>query len=329
MLNACIIGTGSAFPEKALLNNDIGEFVETSDEWIIRRTGIKERRVSLKNGESTADLASLASKKAMEMAKVSPEELDMIVVGTVTADRLVPSAGCMVQQIIGAKNAAAFDVSAGCSGFLYALTVAENAIRSGACKTILAIGVDRISTILNWKDRGTCILLGDGAGAVIVKASEKEKGILSSHLKSDGNLWELLYSKEGNTYIPECLEGLKPKSSYLVMDGNRLFKKAVNSLTDIAKQALKHNGLSAEDIAILVPHQANLRIIQATAQNLNIPYEKIYVNVDRYGNTSAASIPLALDEANRKGLIKKDDYVLLITFGAGITWGGTLLRWCF
>jgi 3-oxoacyl-[acyl-carrier-protein] synthase-3 len=329
MFNACIIGTGSAFPDKALLNNDIGEFVDTSDEWIIRRTGIKERRISLKNGESTADLASLASKKAMEMAKVSPEELDMIVVGTVTADRLVPSAGCMIQQIIGAHNAAAFDVSAGCSGFLFALTIAQNAIHSGACKTALAIGVDRISTILNWKDRGTCILLGDGAGAVVVKASEKEKGILSSHLKSDGRLWELLYSKEGNTYIPECLEGLKPKSSYLVMDGNRLFKKAVNSLTDIAKQALKQNNLTCEDISILVPHQANLRIIHATAQNLDIPFEKIYVNVDRYGNTSAASIPLALDEANRKGLIKKGDYVMLITFGAGLTWGGTILKWCF
>ncbi|MBA3036365.1 MAG: ketoacyl-ACP synthase III [Desulfobacterium sp.] len=329
MFNACIIGTGSAFPEKALSNSEIGEFVDTSDEWIVRRTGIKERRISLKAGEGTADLAALASQKAMEMAKVSPEELDLIVIGTVTADRLVPSAACMVQQIIGAQNAVAFDVSAGCSGFLYALTTVENAIRSGACRTALAIGVDRISTILNWKDRGTCILLGDGAGAVVVKASEKETGILSSHLKSDGRLWELLYSKEGNSYVPECLEGLKPKSCYLVMDGNRLFKKAVNSLTDIAKQALKQNNLSAEDISILVPHQANLRIIQATAQHLDIPFEKIYVNVDRYGNTSAASIPIALDEANRQGLIKKGDYVMLITFGAGITWGSTVLRWSF
>ncbi|MGB5158577.1 beta-ketoacyl-ACP synthase III [Desulfobacterium sp. N47] len=329
MFNACIIGTGSALPEKALLNSEIGEFVDTSDEWIVRRTGIKERRISLKEGEGTADLAALASQKAMEMADVSPEELDLIVVGTVTADRLVPSAGCMVQQILGAQNAAAFDISAGCSGFLYALTTVKNATCSGACKTALAIGVDRISTILNWKDRGTCILLGDGAGAVVVKASEKETGILSSHLKSDGRLWELLYSKEGNSYVPECLEGLKPKSSYLVMDGNRLFKKAVNSLTDIANQALKQNNLSGEDISILVPHQANMRIIQATAQSLDIPFEKFYINVDRYGNTSSASIPLALDEANRKGLIKKGDYVMLITFGAGLTWGSTVLRWCF
>lgn len=329
MFNACIIGTGSAVPEKVLLNSEIGKIVDTSDEWIIRRTGIKERRISLKEGESTADLASLASQKAMEMANVSPEELDMIVVGTVTSDNRVPSAACMVQQIIGAPNAAAFDISAGCSGFLYALTTVENAICSGTCRTALAIGVDRLSTILNWKDRGTCIIMGDGAGAVVVKASEKEKGILSSHLKSDGRFWDLLYSTDGNYYVPECLEGLNLKSCYLVMDGNRLFKKAVISLTDIAKQALKQNGLTGKDISILVPHQANLRIIQATAQNLDIPFEKIYVNVDRYGNTSSASIPLALDEANRQGIIKKGDYVLLITFGAGLTWGSTVLRWCF
>lgn len=329
MVNACIMGTGSAIPEKALLNSEIEGIVDTSDEWIIRRTGIKERRISLKDEEGTADLASRASQKAMAMANISPEELDMIVLGTVTADRLVPSAACIVQNIIGAHNATAFDISAGCSGFLYSLTTVENAIRSGACKTALAIGVDRISTILNWKDRGTCILLGDGAGAVAVKASEKEKGILSSHLRSDGRFWDLLYSTEGNSYVPECLEGLKPKSCYLVMNGSRLFKKAVTSLTDIAKQALKYNGLSGDDISILIPHQANLRIIQATASNLDIPIEKIYVNVDRYGNTSSASIPLALDEANRKGLIKKGDCVLLITFGAGLTWGSTVLRWCF
>ncbi len=327
MVNACIVGTGSAIPEKVLLNDEIGETVDTSDEWIVRRTGIKERRISLKKGEGTADLASLASKRAMEMADISPEELDLIIVGTVTADRLVPSAACFVQQLLGAHNAVAFDISAGCSGFLYALTTVDNAIRSGTCRTALAIGVDRISTILNWKDRGTCILLGDGAGAVVVKASEKDKGILSSHLKSDGRFWELLYSTEGNSYIPDCLEGLEPKSCYLVMEGNRLFKKAVTSLTDIAKHALKHNNLSSDDISILIPHQANLRIIQAAAQNLDISYEKIYINVDRYGNTSAASIPLALDEANRKGLIKKGDYVLLVTFGAGLTWGSTVLKW--
>jgi 3-oxoacyl-[acyl-carrier-protein] synthase-3 len=328
MLQARIMGTGSSIPKRILSNKDLEKIVDTTDEWITRRTGIKERRISAKGGEeSTTDLATQASLKALEMAGISPRSLDMIVVGTVTPDRQFPSTACMVQHALNADNAAAFDVSAGCSGFLYALSVVDNAIRSGTCGTALVIGVERLSAILNWRDRNTCVLLGDGAGAIVVASATECGGVLSTHLKSDGTLWELLYSSDGNPYIPETLQGIDTKPFLLSMDGHRLFKKAVECLSSIAKEALQQNSLSSEDINLLVPHQANIRIIQATAKNLRIPTEKVYTNIHRYGNTSSASIPIALDEANRDGLLRKGDHVLFISFGAGLTWGSSIVRW--
>ena len=324
-----ILGTGSSTPKRILSNKDLESIVDTTDEWITRRTGIKERRISSKGGkESSADLTTRASVKAIEMAGISPSTLDMIVVGTVTPDRQFPSTACMVQEALGAENASAFDLSAGCTGFLYALSMADNAIRCGTCRVALVAGVERLSTVLNWRDRSTCVLLGDGAGAVVVASTKEEKdGILSTHLKSDGSLWELLYSSYGNSYTPEILQGIDIKPFQLSMDGNRLFKRAVGYLSAIANEALEHNCLSSKDIALLVPHQANIRIIKAMAKSLRVPMEKVYTNIHRYGNTSSASIPIALDEANREGLLRKGDYILLVSFGAGLTWGASIVRW--
>lgn len=323
-----IIGTGSSIPKRILSNKDLEGIVDTTDEWIIRRTGIKERRISLKGErESTTDLATQASLNAIKMAGVSPKSLDMIVVGTVTGDRMFPSTACMVQEALNAENAMAFDVSAGCTGFLYALSMADNAIQCGTCKTALVVGVDRLSSVINWQDRGTCVLLADGAGAVVVTSATEQGGILSTHLKSDGKLWELLYSSDGNNHIPKILQGIDIKPFQLSMDGNRLFKRAVGYLTSIANEALEYNRLTIKDIRLLVPHQANIRIIKAIAKNLCIPMESVYTNIDLYGNTSSASIPIALDEANRENLLSKGDHVLFVSFGAGLTWGASIVRW--
>jgi len=323
-----IIGTGSSIPKRILSNKDLEGIVDTTDEWIIRRTGIKERRISLKGErESTTDLTTQASVKAIEMGGISPKSLDMIVVGTVTGDRMFPSTACMVQEALNAENAMAFDVSAGCTGFLYALSMADNAIQCGTCKTALVVGVDRLSSVINWQDRGTCVLLADGAGAVVVTSATEQGGILSTHLKSDGKLWELLYSSDGNNHIPNILQGIDIKPFQLRMDGNRLFKRAVGYLSSIANEALEHNSLTIKDIGLLVPHQANIRIIKAVSKNLYIPMERVYTNIHRYGNTSSASIPIALDEANRENLLSKGDHVLFVSFGAGLTWGASIVRW--
>ncbi len=328
MPQAKIMGTGSAAPERILSNKDLEKIVDTSDEWIVRRTGIKERHIASKGkAESTTDLATQAASKAMEMAGVTASQMDMIVVGTVTPDRQFPSVACMLQHALGAERAAAFDISAGCTGFLYALSVVENAIRCGTAKTALVVGVERLSTILNWSDRSTCVLLGDGAGAVVVKESNNGRGIMSTHLKSNGAFGDLLYSEDGNTLNHELLKDVPTRPFHLCMDGNKLFKRAVECLSTIATEALNYNGLSHEDIDLLIPHQANIRIIQAAAKSLGISMEKVYVNVERYGNTSSASIPIALDEANRAGLLKKDARILLISFGAGLTWGASVLKW--
>lgn len=328
MPHAHIIGTGSTTPKRILTNKQLEQIVDTSDEWITRRTGIKERRISSNGGkETTTDLGAQAALNAMKMAGVGPDDLDLIVVATVTADRQFPSAACMVQNALGNGRAAAFDLSAGCSGFLYALSMANNAIQSGASKTALVIGAERLSSVINWEDRNTCVLLGDGAGAVVLTSTGNGDGILSTHIKSDGTSWDLLYSSEGNSYTPEILKGLDIKPFHLKMEGPRLFKKAIECLTSIAREAMEHHSLSSDDIALVVPHQANIRIIQVMAENLNIPMEKVFTNLDRYGNTSSASIPIALDEANRAGLIKKGDNVLLVSFGSGLTWGSSILKW--
>ena len=328
MPQAHIIGTGSSIPKKILSNKDLESIVDTTDIWITRRTGIKERHISLKGErENTTDLAAQASLNAIKMAGISLGKLDMIVVGTVTGDRMFPSTACMVQEALNADNAMAFDVSAGCTGFLYALTVVNNAIQCGTCKTALVVGVDRLSSVINWQDRGTCVLLADGAGAVVVTSTTEQGGILSTHLKSDGKLWEFLYSSDRNNHIPKILQGVDTKPFQLIMDGSRLFKRAVGCLSEIANEALEHNCLSSEDIGLVVPHQANIRIIKAVANNLRVPMERVYTNIHRYGNTSSASIPIALDEANREGQLRKGDHVLFISFGAGLTWGASVLKW--
>ncbi len=328
MPRAHIVGIGSSVPKRILKNQDLEAFVDTSDAWITRRTGIQERRIaSISDHESTADLGTRASIKALEMAGVSPEELDMIVVGTATPDNQLPAAACMIQSQLGAKNAAAFDITAGCTGFIYGLSVVNDAIRSGSCKNALVIGTERLSTIVNWDDRGTCVILADGSGSVVVRAGEDDQGILSTHIKSDGSLWDLLYTSYGNSDVPDILKGLDLKPYHIKMEGNRLFKRAVEHMSEMAEKALKHNSLSKEDISLFIPHQANIRIIQAIAKNLDVPMEKVYTNIHKYGNTSTASIPIALTEAYHAGRIKKDDYVLFVAFGAGLTWGSAIVKW--
>jgi 3-oxoacyl-[acyl-carrier-protein] synthase-3 len=315
-------------PKRILSNRELESIVDTNDEWITRRSGIKERRISSKGeAESTADLATRASLKALKMSGIRPEDLDMIVLGTVTPDRQFPSAACMVQKELNADKAIAFDVSAGCTGFLYALSVVNNAIQVGHCKNALVVGTERLSTVVNWQDRSTAVLLADGAGAVVVTSKPENKGILSIHLQSDGKFWDLLYSSYGNTYIPEILADIELKPFHLKMEGNKLFKRAVTCMTEIARTALKHNSLSSKDIDIVVPHQANIRIISAVASNLDIPMENVYTNLHKYGNTSSASIPIALDEANRESRLKNGGLILLASFGAGLTWGSSVLTW--
>ena len=330
MIRGCIVGTGSTIPKRILTNKDLESIVDTTDEWITRRTGIKERRISsITRAENTSELATVASQRALEMAGIDPESLDMIIVGTVTPDRQFPSVACLVQKGLQAGSAVAFDVSAGCSGFLYALYTANNAIATGSCQKALVIGAERLSAVADWQDRSTCVLLGDGAGAVVLTPGTDD-GILSTRLGSDGNFWELLYASDRGgapVEIPEILDTVEGRPFCLKMEGNKLFKKAVSCLADVAVAAMEAHDLTKEDIVLMVPHQANLRIIRATADRLSIPMEKVYTNVDKYGNTSSASIPIALDEAHRKGLLKKGDHVLLVTFGAGLTWGASIIKW--
>lgn len=329
MHNSKIIGTGSCTPEVVLTNQDLERIVDTSDDWITKRTGIKERRIA-KEGQYASDMAAVAARQALDMAGIKPDDLDMIVVGTVTPDRQFPSCACILQHKIGAMNAASMDVSAGCSGFIYAMSVGHNAIRCGSAKYVLAVGAEVLSSVTNWEDRGTCVLLGDGAGAVVLGPSGDKAGIRSIQLKSDGGFGDLLYSVDDNITRP----GLKllerhnhTKPFYLVMEGNRLFKKAVHCLEDIAQATLAEADVKVDELSLVVPHQANLRIINALAQRLELPEEKVYVTVHKYGNTSSASIPIALHEANTKGMLKAQDKLLMVTFGAGLTWGGSVIEW--
>ncbi len=326
MIRTRIIGTGSYLPERVLTNFDLERIVETSDQWITERTGIKERRLA-KEGEATSDLSVRAARAALESARVKPEELDLILVATATPDMLFPSTACLVQDRIGAKGAAAFDLSAACSGFIFALSVADQFIRSGTYSTIMVIGAEVLSRIVDWEDRNTCVLFGDGAGAVVVRGTKGERGILSTHIHSDGSLWDLIYVPGGGSRFPPSPQTIKKRLNYMKMKGNETFKVAVRSLEDAAIEALKYNDLSPADIGLYIPHQANYRIIQAVAQRLNIPMEKVLINLHRCGNTSAASIPVALDEAVRTGRVREKDILLLEAFGGGLTWGSAVIRW--
>jgi 3-oxoacyl-[acyl-carrier-protein] synthase III len=302
--------------------------VDTDDEWITSRTGIKERRIA-SEGETTCSMSATAARAAMERAGVSAGELDAIVLSTATTDRLLPSTAVDLQAMLGASRAAAFDISAACTGFIYGATVAEGLIATGVAETVLVVGAEKMSGIVDWKDRSTVVLFGDGAGAAILrrtKTPNRDRGILSAYMRSDGTLADLLYRPSGGTSIPFSDAVLNDRSHYVKMAGREVFKHAVRSMADACDRALDGAKLTGQDIDLLIPHQANVRIIEATAKHANVSMDKVYVNVDRYGNTSSASVPIALDEAIESGRVKEGMTVMLVAFGAGFTWGSMIVR---
>lgn len=325
-MKARIIGTGSYLPERVMTNFDLENMVETNNEWIITRTGIEERRIAA-DDQSTSDMATIAAQRAMEMAGIKAEDIDLIVLGTITGDYPWPATACIVQANLGAKNAYAYDVSAACSGFLYALSSANDFLAAGRGKRALVIGAETLSRIVDWEDRNTCVLFGDGAGAVILEAQDGDSGILSCHLHSDGNYLELLYQPGFGAKIPPSAEALDSRSPYLKMQGNEVFKVAVRSLTEVSKEALAANDVTSADVGLFVPHQANLRILEATTKRLKLTEKQSFINVNKYGNTSGATIPIAIDEAYRQGLVKEGDLILSAAFGGGFTWASALIRW--
>lgn len=317
-----ILGTGGYLPEKVLTNADLEKMVDTTDEWITSRTGIRERHIAAE-GETTCDLAEQASRRALAAAGLAPTDIDLIIVATTTPDRVFPSTACLLQERLGIRGCAAFDVQAVCTGFVYALGIADQFIRSGSVKHALVVGAETLSRIVDWSDRGTCVLFGDGAGAVVVGRA-REPGILSSHLHADGRHKDLLTVSGG---ISQGVDSMLGRNGKVRMEGNSVFKVAVNTLGRIVDETLEANGLRKSDVKWLVPHQANTRIIEATAEKLDMPMEQVVITVDRHGNTSAASIPLAFDEAVRDGRIQRGDTVLMEAFGGGFTWGSVLLRY--
>ncbi len=320
-VSARIIGTGSHLPETILTNAELQKRVETSDEWIRERTGIEQRHIAAA-GECTSDLAVAAAEKALAAAGVAASELDLIIVGTTTPDVIFPSTACLVQHRLGAKDCPAFDVNAACTGFLYALSIADKFIRTGAARTALVIGAETLSRMLDWSDRGTCVLFGDGAGAVVLRA-DSTPGIISTHIHADGQYKDLLHNPVGVS------RGFKDEPNHgvrVMMSGNEVFRVAVRTLSRIVDETLKANNLQKDAIDWLVPHQANLRIITATAKHLDMPMERVIVTVNKHGNTSSGSVPLALDHGVRNGMIKPGQLLLLEAFGGGFTWGSALLR---
>jgi len=327
MLRARIIGTGSSLPNKILTNAELERMVDTNDDWITTRTGIKQRRIAAE-GEFTSTFAVEASRRALEMAGISADELDLIILGTVTPDFPLPSTACIIQHEIGARKAAAFDISAACSGFVYGLSIADKYIRSGIAKKALVVGAEVLSRIVDWTDRNTCILFGDGAGAAVVDVSDNDKGILSTHIYSNGSFWETLYQVGSGSRNPATSKRtIDERLLYLRMEGTDVFKHAVRAMEEAACAALSANAMLPSDISLFIPHQANKRIIDATSKRLGLTEDKVFVNLHNYGNTSAASIPIALDEANRAGRLTSGDIVLLDAFGGGFTYGSALMRW--
>jgi 3-oxoacyl-[acyl-carrier-protein] synthase-3 len=325
-VNAKITGTGSALPGKILTNADLELMVDTTDEWITARTGIKERRIAAA-GEYTSTFATEAARRALSMAGISPEELDLIIIGTVTPDFPFPSTACIIQNELGAHNAVAFDVSAACSGFIYGLSIADSFIRSGRSSRALVIGAEVLSRVVDWSDRNTCILFGDGAGAAVIEASEDQNGILSTHIFSNGSCWDHLYQPGSGSRNPATDRSTDPGLFFIKMQGNEVFKHAVLAMEIAATAALEANSMKASELSLFIPHQANLRIVTATAKRLGLPAEKVFINLHNYGNTSSASIPIALDEANRQGRFNRGDSILLDAFGGGFTYGSALLEW--
>ncbi len=323
---AMLAATGHAVPKRAFHNDEFAAIgVETSDEWIRERTGIRQRYIS-GEGETLTSVSTEAARTAMARAGVTAAELDAIILGTASPDRLLPSTAVEIQAALGATRAVAFDIDAACSGWLYGVQLAEGLMATGGYETILVIGAEQLSRIINWKDRNTCVLFGDGAGATIVKRSTKGRGVLASYMRSDGTLADLLHREKGAGAAPMTAEILAEGSHLITMAGREVFKNAVRSMAEASDRALDLAKLSAGDIDVLIPHQANIRIIEATAKHAGIPMEKVFVNVDRYGNTSAASIPIALSEAQEQGIVKEGSTVMFVAFGAGFTWGSMVVR---
>jgi 3-oxoacyl-[acyl-carrier-protein] synthase III len=323
---AHITGWGMAVPEQVLTNHELAKTVDTSDEWIVSRTGIRQRRIA--NGrETTCSMAVEAARHALEVADLSPRQIDLVIVATSTPEHIFPATACLVQDALGAVTAGAFDLSAACSGFIYALGMAANSIRSGAVETALVIGSETLSRIVNWQDRGTCILFGDGAGAFVLQASPVPGGVLSSLIRSDGSGASSLWVPAGGSRIPASLNSVRNNQHYIHMDGKEVYRFATRVMASAAREVVQAAGLSMEDIALLVPHQANRRIIESAARSLNLPDDRIMVNLDRYGNTSTASIPIAVCEAVAAGRVRPNDHLVLVGFGAGLTWGAAVVQW--
>lgn len=322
---ARIAGSGHFCPERILTNFDLENIVDTSDEWIMSRTGIRERRIASPD-EAASDLAVKASRIALEHAGIDAADLDAIVLATVTGDMQFPATACIVQDRLHAKNAAAFDINAACSGFIYAINIAHSFITSNQMKRVLVIGVEVLSKFTDWKDRSTCVLFGDGAGAVVLEACEAGQGILGTYMKSDGVLADLLQIPDGGSRTPFSPDNFDPQGYFIKMKGDGVFKHAVRAMADATHKVIKRAGLTLADIDIFIPHQANVRILEAIAKRLPIPMEKVIINLDRFGNTSSATIPIAYDEVVKSGRIARGDIVLMVAFGGGLTWGSVLLR---
>lgn len=327
-LPVAVIGTGSYVPERRLTNADLEKMVDTSDEWIITRTGIRERRIAAPD-EHTSDMATKAAERALESAGLTAEDLDLIIVASITPDTFTPSTACYVQSNLGAKNAAAFDISAACSGFLFALKTAVQYIGCGQAKTALIIAAEKLSTVVNWEDRSTCVLFGDGAGSAVLRVGGQpgDGAVLASDIGSDGTLHDLLQIPGGGSARPITPDNVHERLATLAMRGNETFRHAVAHMKDSALSLIERTGIKPEDIKLVIPHQANLRIINAVAQRLTIPADRVFVNLQKYGNTSAAACAIAFDEARREGRFGKGDIVLLVTFGAGLTWSSAAIRW--
>ncbi|MBV6518588.1 MAG: 3-oxoacyl-ACP synthase [Candidatus Brocadia sp.] len=323
---ASITGIGSYLPGKVLTNYDLEKMVDTTDDWIIQRTGIKQRRI-VENGQITSDLATQASLRAMEDAGVSPRDLDMIITSTITPDHIFPSTSCFIQQKIGATRAGAFDILAACAGFIYAMSIAQSFVNSGAVETVLVAGAECLSTITDYTDRTTCVLFGDGAGAVVIQKSLTQHEILSTSLAADGSQADILIMPGGGARSPASLESIQQRAHYIQFKGKEVFKLAIQNITSLILETVNKNNLTIEDIDLIIPHQSNLRIIEATMEKLGLPMEKAFVNIDKYGNTSSASIPIAIDEARREGRLRRGDLVMLVAFGGGLTWGSSVIRW--
>lgn len=321
-----IVATGSYVPERVLTNADLEKIVDTTDDWIVTRTGIRERRIAAE-GEFTSHMAAKAAQRALDQARLKAEDIDLIILATVTPDTFFPSTACHVQRLIGAKNAACFDVSAACSGFIYGIEIAQQFIGNHTYNTVLVIGADKLSTIVNWEDRNTCVLFGDGAGAAILRNRADSHGVITTYMGSDGTYGDILHMPGGGCALPVTPENFHQKHNTLQMNGRETFKQAVTSMQTAAKKALEQSGLSVGDLTCIIPHQANLRIIEALAERLRVPLDKFHTNLDRYGNTSAAAVAIALDEANRTGRFVVGDYILMVVFGGGLTYASSVVQW--